>query len=136
MDEPGPLLRKFDCVQIPVPDLDEGLRFYRDELGLELKWRRATQAGLRLGDSELVLQTERPDAETNFLVDSVDEAIRRVEAAGGRVLARPLDIPVGRVVVVADPFGNPLVLLDLSKGTFITDDDGNVTGVGWTGADT
>jgi hypothetical protein len=53
--ETGPLLRKVDCVQIPVPDLDAGLRFY--------------------------------------------------------------------------PFGNPLVLLDLSRGTFVTDDDGNVTGV-------
>jgi catechol 2,3-dioxygenase-like lactoylglutathione lyase family enzyme len=50
-----PLLRKVDCVQIPVPDLDAGLRFYRDGLGLELKWRHATQAGLRLGDTELVV---------------------------------------------------------------------------------
>jgi len=125
-----PLLRGIDCVQIPVPDLDAGLRFYRDGLGLELKWRHATQAGLRLGDTELVLQAERPDGETEFLVDSVDEAARRVEAAGGRVLARPRDIPVGRLIEVADPFGNPLVLLDLSKGTFVTDDDGNVTGIG------
>jgi hypothetical protein len=42
----------------------------------------------------------------------------------------PLDIPVGRLVRVADPFGNPLVLLDLSWGTFTTDDEGNVTWVG------
>ncbi len=125
-----PLLRKVDCVQVPVPDLDEGLRFYRDGLGLELKWRHATQAGLRLGDTELVLQTERPDPETDFLVDSADEAVRRVEAAGGRLLAGPQDIPVGRLAAVADPFGNRLVLLDLSQGTFTTDDDGNVTGVG------
>ena len=124
-----PLLRKVDCVQIPVPDLDAGLRFYRDGLGLELKWRHATQAGLRLGDSELVLQTERPGPETDFLVDSVDDAVRRVEAAGGNVLSGPQDIPVGRLAVAADPFGNPLVLLDLSRGTFVTDDDGNVTGV-------
>jgi catechol 2,3-dioxygenase-like lactoylglutathione lyase family enzyme len=130
MGTPDPLLRQVDCVQIPVPDLDAGLRFYRDGLELELKWRHATQAGLRLGDSELVLQTERPGPETDFLVDSAEEAIRRVEAAGGRVLAGPQDIPVGRLAVVADPFGNPLVLLDLSKGIFITDDDGNVTGVG------
>jgi predicted enzyme related to lactoylglutathione lyase len=130
MEPPRPLLRKIDCVQIPVPDLDAGLRFYRDGLALELKWRHATQAGLRLGDSELVLQTERPEPETDFLVDSAEEAARRVEAAGGRMLAGPQDIPVGRLAVVADPFGNRLVLLDLSKGTFITDDDGNVTGVG------
>jgi hypothetical protein len=37
---------------------------------------------------------------------------------------------MGTLAVVADPFGNPLVLLDLSKGTFVTDDDGNVTGAG------
>ena len=58
MSTGDPLLKKVDCVQIPVPDLDEGLRFYRDGLGLELKWRHTTQAGLRLGDTELVLQTE------------------------------------------------------------------------------
>ena len=106
--EDGPLLRTIDCVQVPVPDLDAGLRFYRDGLGLELKWRHATQAGLRLGDSELVLQTERPELEPNFLVSSADEAARRVESLGGTVLSRPEDIPVGRVAKVADPFGNPL----------------------------
>jgi catechol 2,3-dioxygenase-like lactoylglutathione lyase family enzyme len=125
-----PLLRKIDCVQIPVPDLEAGLRFYRDGLGLELKWRHETQAGLRLGDSELVLQTERPGQETDFLVGSAEEAARRVEALGGTVLSRAQDIPVGRLVKVADPFGNPLVLLDLSKGTFQTGPDGTVTGVG------
>jgi hypothetical protein len=46
------------------------------------------------------------------------------------VLFGPEDIPVGRVAKVADPFGNSLVLLDLSKGTFHTGPDGAVTGVG------
>ena len=63
-------------------------------------------------------------------VDCAAEALRRVEAAGSRELSRPEDIPVGRVAVVADPFGNPLVLLDLSKGTFQAGPDGTVTGVG------
>ena len=125
-----PLLRKVDCVQIPVPDLDAGLRFYRDGLGLELKWRHATQAGLRLGDSELVLQIERPEPEVDFLVDSAEDAVSRVESLGGTVLFGPHDIPVGRVAKVADPFGNALVLLDLSKGTFQTGPDGTVSGVG------
>ncbi len=39
------------------------------------------------------------------------------------------DFPVGRVAVVADPFGNILVLLDLSKGHYVTDTAGNVTAV-------
>ena len=79
-----------------------------------------------------MLQTERPGQETDFLVDSAEEAVRRVEALGGSVLSGPEDIPVGRVAMVADPFGNPLVLLDLSKGTFQTGPDGTVTGVGLT----
>jgi catechol 2,3-dioxygenase-like lactoylglutathione lyase family enzyme len=37
---------------------------------------------------------------------------------------------LGQVGVVADPFGNRLTLLDLSKGRYLTDADGIVTGVG------
>ena len=44
-------------------------------------------------------------------------------------MVEPFDIPVGRVAVVADPFGNTLVLLDLSRGRYVTDDAGTVTGV-------
>jgi hypothetical protein len=36
---------------------------------------------------------------------------------------------VGRLAVVADVFGNELVLLDLSKGTCVVDQSGHVTGV-------
>jgi catechol 2,3-dioxygenase-like lactoylglutathione lyase family enzyme len=127
----APLLRKVDCLRIPVPDLDSGLAFYRDRLGHQLIWRSDTAAGLRLPDSdaELVLQTRLPRPEVDLLVDSVDRAVTRLTQAGATVLVEPFDIPVGRVAVVADPFGNPLTILDLSKGPYVTDDDGNVTGV-------
>lgn len=65
----------------------------------------------------------------NWLVTSADDAAAIIEAAGGRVVTEPFDIPVGRVAVVADPFGNTLVLLDLSKGHYVTDETGNVTGI-------
>jgi hypothetical protein len=45
------------------------------------------------------------------------------------LLAGPSEIPVGRVVVVADPFGNSLVLLELSKGHYRTDASGAVARV-------
>ncbi len=127
-----PLLQKVDAVTVPVPDLDAGLRFYRDGLGHELRWRndRLGQAGLSLpgSDTELVLTTELA-YEPNWLVTSADEAAAAVAAAGGRVVVAPFGIPVGRVAVVADPFGNTLVLLDLSAGHYVTDSAGNVTGV-------
>lgn len=127
-----PLFQQVDAVTIPVPDLDTGLRFYRDALGHELRWRNnATgQAGLALpgSDTETVLST-RERYEPDWLVASADEAAAAVAAAGGRVVTEPFDIPVGRVAVVADPFGNTLVLLDLSKGRYVTDATGDVTAV-------
>ena len=53
----------------------------------------------------------------------------RFRDAGGTVVVEPFDIPVGRVVVVTDPFQNVLVLLELSKGRYATDDLGAVTSV-------
>ena len=60
---------------------------------------------------------------------SADHAAAAVRAAHGRVVTEPFDIPVGWVAIVADPFGNALVLLDLSKGRYATDTMGTVTGV-------
>ncbi len=132
-----PLLRKVDAVTIPVPDLDVGLRFYRDQLGHEIRWRNDAlgQVGLGLpdSDSEIVLATRQSAAgrayEPNWLVSSADEAAEVIVAAGGRVVAGPEDIPVGHLVVAEDPFGNVLVILDLSKGRYVVDETGRVTGV-------
>jgi predicted enzyme related to lactoylglutathione lyase len=127
-----PVLRLVDAVTIPVPDLDEGLRFYRDQLGHQLLWRNDTigQAGLLLPDSttEIVLSTEVGYAPT-WLVPSLDEALDRITAAGGRVVDQPRTIPVGRLAVVADPFGNRLALIDLSEGRYVTNAAQEVTGV-------
>lgn len=131
MREDG-VLRMVDAVTMRVPDIDTGLAFYVGELGHPLKWRNdgAGQAGLALpdGDSELVLTTEQ-GSEPNWLVESVDEAVETFRSNGGQVIVEPHPIPVGRLAVVLDPFGNALVLLDLSAGTYDTDEQGNVTGV-------
>lgn len=126
------LLKKIDAVTVPVPDIDTGLAFYVDVLGHQVKWRNDAlgQAGLALpdGDSELVLTVEY-GYEPDWLVDSVDDAVEIFRSNRGTVVAEPVDIPVGRVGVVLDPFGNALVLIDLSKGTYTTDAAGHVTGV-------
>jgi len=127
---PEPLIRKVDCVQIQVPNLDSGLAFYRDQLGHQLVWRTERAVGLRLPDTdaEIVLQIERPGIEINLLVDSVDAAVARIVAAGGTVVVPPFEIQIGRCVVVCDPWGTQLILLDTSKGLLATDADGNVIG--------
>ena len=117
----GGIFRRVDAITVPVPDLDTGLRFYGHALGHRLKWRNDAigQAGMELpdGDSELVLTT-RQSYEPNWLVDNVDDAVALLTGHGGDLVAAPFDIPVGRVAVVRDPFGNTLVLVDLSNGTY------------------
>lgn len=126
------LLLALDAVTVRVPSLDAGLSFYRDALGHELIWRddASGQAGLRLPESatEIVLTT-RHDYEPNWKVRSADEAAEVFRAAGGAVRVEPFDIPVGRLTVLEDPFGNALVCLDTSRGAYTTDADGTVTGV-------
>ena len=129
---PDPVLRKVDAVTVSVPNLPDGLAFYGSALGQELRWRNDDigQAGLAVpgSDTEIVLTT-RHGYEPNWLVESVEDAVNAFEAGGGSVLSAPMDIPVGRLAVVADPFGNVLVILDLSRGRYTTSADGSVTGV-------
>jgi predicted enzyme related to lactoylglutathione lyase len=94
------------------------------------------QVGLRLPESqaELVLSTNLEYA-VNWLVRSVPEAVETIVEAGGKVILQPTRIPVGQLAVVNDPFGNALVLLDLSAGRYVTDVAGRVLGVQPRGAD-
>ena len=123
-----PLFKKVDCVMVRVDDLEKALEFYQGKLDHELRWKSDKAAGLKLGDCELVLSTVN-GPETDLLVDSVDEAVKRFVDAGGTKTFGPEDITVGKVAGVKDPFGNELIILDLSKGRFTTDESANVTGV-------
>ncbi len=130
MNTVSPLFQKIDCIRLRVSDLNEALAFYRDRLGHELVWRSDRAVGLRLPDTdaEIVLHTEEQGQEIDLKVESADAAATRFVEAGGTILVPPFEIQVGRCVVVADPWGNPLVLLDTGKGLLITDQEGNIIG--------
>ena len=119
------LFQNIDCLMFNVGDLDAALRFYRDKLGLSLAWRTDQSAGLHVGESELVIGLRNPrEPETDIKVASAEEAAQRFVEAGGSIVTGPFDIKIGKCVVVADPWGNKLVLLDSTKGTLKTDKDG------------
>jgi len=112
-----PVLRKLDAVVVRVPDLDTGLAFYADVLGHSLRWRYDAigQAALACPDSdvELVLSTGH-DHHPVWLVTDLTEAVKLTTSGGGHLVSAPEQIPVGRLAVVEDPFGNPLVLIELT----------------------
>ena len=122
------LFHNVDCIMLSVDDLEAALEFYREKLGHKLVWRTDTHAGLAFGDgvTEIVLGQHTHGNETDIKVESAVEAAERFEAAGGSIVAGPFDIAIGKCVVVRDPWGNQLVLLDSSKGLLKTDEDGSV----------
>ncbi len=124
------LLQKIDCIRLYVENLEAGLAFYRDQLGLKLIWQTTSTAGLRLPEdsAEIVLHTEKMRPEIDLKVANADEAAIQIEKAGGKVVVAPFDIHIGRCAVVSDPWGNELVILDTSKGLLKTDAAGNVIG--------
>ena len=125
-----PLFKRVDCLSIPVPDIDAALAFYSANLGHQLIWRSREAAGLKLpgSNAELVLHGTGRPMETDLAVDSVPEALARFTSAGGRVLKGPFEIQIGLCAVVADPWGNVLVILDTSKGHLQVDENRRVLG--------
>ncbi len=124
------MFRKVDCIRIHVSNVEQALRFYQHELGLQIAWRRGIdEAALKMADSdtELVLVSEKIDgSEVDILVRSADDSSREFQRFGGKIITAPFDIPVGRCAVVEDPWKNRFVILDMTKGHLKTDKDGNV----------
>ena len=127
---PG-LFTHVDCIELYVSDLDDGIKYYCGSLGFELLWRTETSVGLGMenGATEVVLQTDRKWMNVDFKVDSVVDSIDRIIEAGGKIVDGPFDIPIGKCAVIQDKWENQYVILDMTKGKFITDESGNVVGV-------
>lgn len=125
------LLTNVDCIELYVSNLDEGMKYYCDCMGLKLLWRTENMAGLGMEESvtEIVLQTERKKMNVDFKVASVPETVERILIAGGIVIHGPFDIPIGKCAVIKDSWDNEYVILDMSKGKYVTDENGFVTGV-------
>jgi catechol 2,3-dioxygenase-like lactoylglutathione lyase family enzyme len=123
-----PVLKKVDAILVKVPSIQEGLDFYREQLGMQTVWKKEDMAAVRLGESELVLSTKL-DPEVDMLVESVTHAAEVFVKAGGSVVGEPEDIDVGMMAVVQDPFGNQFTLVDLSKGKYQTNETQEVVGV-------
>ena len=111
------MLRKTDCVMVPVPDLDAGVSFYERVFGLAVNWRDEVSVGMRLpeSDTEVVLNNEGITG-VHYLVDDVPRAVGAAVGGGCTVVVEPFDIVIGKCAVIEDPFGNRVPVLDMTKG--------------------
>lgn len=108
-------------VTLTVSDLARAIEFYRDLLGLPLKYAFRDYAGFDAGGVELGLKTwgglelpRRGEPLVNFLVANVDESYEELSAKGVEFEKAPADTPWGgRVVTFKDPDGNILQLTQI-----------------------
>jgi predicted enzyme related to lactoylglutathione lyase len=102
---------------VPVVDMERAVGFYRDVLGLspgfvsaewsELAWHDATIA-LHLGGSAAGIEAAR-ESWLGLEFDDLDDALKAVEAGGGRRTTER-DEAGARLVSVVDTEGNLLTL--------------------------
>jgi predicted enzyme related to lactoylglutathione lyase len=108
---------------LPSRDLKKGKAFYKDLLGLPVKFDFSSMGmvAFKVGVNEpaIILKdtSKFPEAKPTiwFVVDSVQEEYKRLCAKGLKFLSEPFEIHTGMAVEFEDPFGNRLGLTDYSK---------------------
>jgi predicted enzyme related to lactoylglutathione lyase len=103
-------------VLYPASDVGAAIDFYGGVLGLPTKFRDGDRyAALDGGGVTLAIAGPEEDVAggnvaASFRVTDVTAAVQRVEAAGGTVVRAAERGPHEIRAVVADPWGNPVVL--------------------------
>jgi catechol 2,3-dioxygenase-like lactoylglutathione lyase family enzyme len=107
---------KIGNVLYPVSDVDRAVAFYRDGLGLAVKFTDGGRfAALDAGGTTFALAGPAEDVTgghpaASFKVTDVAAAVERLTAAGARLVGGPDEGPHETRAVLRDPDGNALVV--------------------------
>ncbi len=121
-------------INIDVPALEQGIAFYTKALGLSLARRLGkdfaelsganatiylleTSAGtspFRSARSPRNYERHWTPVHLDFVVDDLDAALARALAAGATQESEPSEHAYGRLVLLVDPFGHGLCLLQFN----------------------
>ena len=120
-------------LNIDVPDVEAGVRFYTKAFGLTVGRRFGADFVELLGwPAPAYLLTKKAGTvgaggdlrryerhwtpvHPDVVVDNVDEAVERALKAGARLEAPAKDAPYGRIAMLADPFGHGFCLLQFNE---------------------
>lgn len=114
-----------------MADLDEGIRFYTEALGMRVGRRFGRAAVELLGWEAPVYLLVKQDGSAPFLdapsprdfrrhwtpvhldfaVDDLDAAVARATGAGARLEGAPAEHTWGKLAVLSDPFGHGFCLI-------------------------
>jgi uncharacterized protein len=111
--------------ELVAADLQAAATFYGDLFGWEVEAAPGPVARLGFSMGDLLIggahapapgEDPRPRWTVSFRVVDADESANRAQQLGGRVVLPPMDIPVGRVAIVADPVGATFTLAAVPGG--------------------
>ena len=114
-------LLKIDSIMFPVSNLEESAKFYQNILGLRQVWTDEEQSmigfSFQQSDSEIVIHSDPnlPNPFFSFLVRNVEEFCDEYKRKGFRIVKEPFEVRCGKFAVLADPDGNELPIIDLTK---------------------
>ena len=114
-------LLKIDSIMFYVSDLEKAAKFYEDVLGLKRVWTDKEEGMIGFlfkdSDSEIVIHNDSslPNPSFSFLVENVKEFCDEYEKKGHRLIQKPFDVRCGKFAVLADPDGNELPIIYLTK---------------------
>lgn len=114
------LISNYDNFFLPANDLDTAKEFYKDKLGLDIKFDFADKGmtAFKVGDNEpaiIVSSMQNAKPAIWFTVADVRQAYEELKQKGVVFLSEPFEIMTGLSVEFTDPFGNKLGLTDYSK---------------------
>lgn len=115
------MLKKIDCVMIRVADVSSATKYYAEVYGLKTLWQDGDTVGLGFPetDAEIVLHNDPnipSQVEVHYLVDDVVSAVEIFRQNGCEIIEAPFDIAIGKCIVIRDPFGTLMCILDMTKG--------------------
>ncbi|OZI07125.1 lactoylglutathione lyase [Siphonobacter sp. BAB-5385] len=113
-------MHDFDNFFLPADNLEEAKDFYKNKLGLEMKFDFSDKGmtAFKVGDNEpAIILNRMPNASPAiwFTVDDAQKAYEVLQQKGVHFLSEPFEIATGFAVEFSDPFGNKLGITDYSK---------------------
>ena len=115
-------------LNIDVPDVEAGVRFYTAAFGLKVGRRFGTDFVELLGwPAPVYLLTKAAGSDLrryerhwtpvhpDIVVDDVDAAVGRAVGAGAKLETPAKDAAYGRIAMLADPFGHGFCLLQFNR---------------------
>lgn len=114
-------LLKIDNIMYRVSDLKKAEEFYINVFGLKKAWedQDAKMVGFifEQSDSEIVLHADPqlPKFDYSYLVGNVASFCEEVKKHGYKVLLEPIEVRPGQYALIADPDGNEIPIIDLTK---------------------